>query len=251
MKRSEFENIATQLRQTVLKTALDFFGNREDAEDAAQEAMVQLWRHCEHIDAGRNLEALAVKVAKNCCVNIYRKKQRNAIVADIDMQPISQMEGEDSPQELLEAKDMERMLSEAIDQLKPRERQLFKMRVVQGLSSDEIALQTGIPKPSVIAMVSAARKKVLIALRIISSVAAIYLVGLFLWLQMEPEENAESTYNNPEATYNNKVEKTLHTPQPEYCMEGTLREILTCYLQWRHSQPDTYKKLKQMSDESK
>ena len=73
MTRSEFEHIAAQLRQRVLKVGLDFFGNKEDAEDAAQETMVQLWRYLEHIDAGRNVEVLAVRVAKNCCVSMYRK----------------------------------------------------------------------------------------------------------------------------------------------------------------------------------
>ena len=76
MTRSEFEHIVAQLRQRVLKVGLDFFGNKEDAEDAAQETMVQLWRYLEHIDAGRNVEALAVRVAKNCCVNISRKRNK-------------------------------------------------------------------------------------------------------------------------------------------------------------------------------
>ena len=75
MTRSEFEQIAAQLRQKVLKTGLDFFGNKEDAEDAAQDTMVQLWRYLEHIDTQRNVEALAVRVAKNCCVSIYRKRK--------------------------------------------------------------------------------------------------------------------------------------------------------------------------------
>lgn len=61
MTRSEFEHIAAQLRQRVLKVGLDFFSNKEDAEDVAQETMVQLWRYLEHIDAERNVEALAVR----------------------------------------------------------------------------------------------------------------------------------------------------------------------------------------------
>jgi DNA-directed RNA polymerase specialized sigma24 family protein len=36
---------------------------------------------------------------------------------------------------------------------------------MDGLSTDEVASQTGIPKPSVTAMVSAARKKVLTELK--------------------------------------------------------------------------------------
>lgn len=155
MTRSEFEQIAAQLRQKVLKTGLDFFGNREDAEDAAQDTMVQLWRYLEHIDAGQNVEALAVRVAKNCCVSLYRRQHRERLATGLAH------DGTDaSPHEIMEARDMQRMLSEALDLLKPRERQLFEMRQLEGLSTDEITMRTGIPKPSVRAMVSAARKKV-------------------------------------------------------------------------------------------
>lgn len=160
MTRSEFEHIAAQLRHRVQKVGFDFFGSREDAEDAAQETMVQLWRYLEHIDAAQNVEALAVRVAKNCCVSLYRKQQRERLATDLSR------DGEDvSPHELMEAKDMQRMLSESLDLLKPRERQLFEMRQLEGLSIDEITNQTGICKPSVTAMVSAARKKVFTELR--------------------------------------------------------------------------------------
>ena len=157
MTRSEFEHIAAQLRQKVLKVGLQFFGSQEDAEDAAQETMEQLWRYCEQIDASRNIEPLAVRVAKNCCVSMYRRNR-----------PIPSLYGGElgsSPQEILEAKDTQRMLEEALDLLKPRERQLFEMRQLEGLSVDEISSETGIPKPSIIAMVSAARKKVFTELK--------------------------------------------------------------------------------------
>jgi RNA polymerase sigma factor (sigma-70 family) len=53
------------------------------------------------------------------------------------------------------------MLNEALSLLKPRERELFDMRAVMGLSNDEISSQTGIPKTSIAPMVSEARKKVM------------------------------------------------------------------------------------------
>ena len=158
MTRQEFEHIAAQLRQKVLNVSTQFFASRQDAEDAAQEAMVQLWRYCEQIDASRNIDALAVRVAKNCCVSMYRRQRHTA---DIDQQSIKTPTAEPSPQQQLEAKDTQRMLNEALSLLKPRERELFDMRAVMGLSNDEISSQTGIPKTSIAPMVSAARKKVL------------------------------------------------------------------------------------------
>ena len=170
MTRSEFEHIAVALRQKALKVGLQFFGSQDDAEDVAQESLEQLWRYCEQIDASRNIEALAIRVAKNCCVNMYRK-QKKSLPRPLPRRGEQPQEGSlslgegwgeafFSPQEILEAKDTQRMLEEALDLLKPRERQLFEMRQIEGLSVDEIARQTGIPKPSITAMVSAARKKV-------------------------------------------------------------------------------------------
>jgi RNA polymerase sigma factor (sigma-70 family) len=158
MTRQEFEHIAAQLRQKVLNVSTQFFASRQDAEDAAQEAMVQLWRYCEQIDASRNIDALAVRVAKNCCVSMYRRQRHTA---DIDQQSIKTPTAEPSPQQQLEAQDTQRMLNAALSLLKPRERQLFDMRAVMGLSNDEISSQTGIPKTSIAPMVSEARKKVM------------------------------------------------------------------------------------------
>ena len=79
---------------------------------------------------------------------------------------------------------------------------------------------------------------IIIALRVVLSTAAIYLVGLFFWLQTEPTAKIETAYNN-------KVEQTQPVSQPPYCTEGTPREILTCYLERRKAQPHIYQQLKQ------
>jgi len=80
---------------------------------------------------------------------------------------------------------------------------------------------------------------ILIALRTITSIAAIYLVGLFFWLQQTPEIKTETAYNQGKPTQ-----------QTSYCTEGTPREILTCYLEKRKAQPHYYQQLKKMTYEN-
>lgn len=80
---------------------------------------------------------------------------------------------------------------------------------------------------------------ILVALRTITSIAAIYLVGLFFWLQQTPELKTETAYNQGKPT----------PTTTSYCTEGTPREILMCYLEHRQAQPDTYKQLKRMNYE--
>ncbi len=81
---------------------------------------------------------------------------------------------------------------------------------------------------------------VLVVLRTISSIAAIYLVGLFFWLQKTPELKTETAYNQGKPT-----------PPTSYCTEGTPREILMCYMERRKAQPHFYQQIKKMTYENK
>jgi len=80
---------------------------------------------------------------------------------------------------------------------------------------------------------------VLVALRTITSVAAIYLVGLFFWLQQTPEIKTETAYNQGKPAQ-----------QTSYCTEGTPREILMCYMERRKAQPHFYQQIKKMTYEN-
>jgi hypothetical protein len=81
---------------------------------------------------------------------------------------------------------------------------------------------------------------ILVAIRAITSIAAIYLVGLFFWLQQTPELKTETAYNQGKPT-----------PQKAYCTEGTPREILMCYMERRKAQPHFYQQIKKMTYENK
>ena len=135
------------------------------------------------------------------------------------------LEGETSPEE-------ERQLARELqgDNL-PEEWQAISLmlgELTTGEAEYDAIMEQRKEKPSAI----------LIALRTISSIAAIYLVGLFFWLQQTPELKTETAYNQGKPT-----------PPTSYCTEGTPREILMCYLEHRQAQPDTYKQLKRMNYE--
>ena len=139
----------------MVKVGRDFFGNQMDAEDVAQEALLRLWKYCERLNADRNLEALAVKVAKNVCVDLYKSRNtyEDEITSDIASPPSQSADAE------LHAKEVQQKIDEAMERLNPRERDLLKARQLEGKSADEISEQTGIPKSSVKSMISTARKK--------------------------------------------------------------------------------------------
>ena len=162
MTQQEFEQIAPELRDEMLRIGRDFFGNEMDADDVAQEGLLVLWRMRERMEPDRRHTGLAIRVAKHCCMDLVRKRRRheseslpNEAVALRYEKSLSA-----TPQEELEASELKTAIGKAIGHLNPSERRLFEMRQLDGLSNDEIAQQTNIPKPSVKSMVSTARKKV-------------------------------------------------------------------------------------------
>lgn len=156
--KATFETMARRLRPTIVKVGRDFFGSDDDAEDVAQETLSVLWQRCALLDESRNVEALAVRVAKCCCIDMVRRQKLHVVRAE-EGEVFKNMDKQPSPHEEEEAREQERAMQEAIECLNKRERQLFEMRQEEGLSAEEIARLTGIEKKSVLSMVSMARKK--------------------------------------------------------------------------------------------
>ena len=146
MKKEDFEHIAKELRPLAYDVGMRFFRSQDDAEDVAQETLLLLWRYSEKIDTDRNIRALATKVAKNCCVSM--KRRRKIVTTPIaDNAAIATVQPETEKEEL------------PLHILAPRERELFEMRQLDGMSNDEIEAKTGIKRTTVQSMVSAARRK--------------------------------------------------------------------------------------------
>lgn len=156
MTLEEFEHIVPLLRPLMVKVGRDFFGNEDDAEDVAQEAMIRLWTYCQQLDASRNLEAFAVKVAKNVCINMYRNRQQHQELSDIHPSP----PGYEADSEVIRH-ETEEMISDSLGNLSPRERELLVMKQMEDKSSTEISEETGIPKRSVQSMIAMAKAKLI------------------------------------------------------------------------------------------
>lgn len=162
MTQEEFEHIAPRLRELMLSVGRSFFGNDDDAEDVAQEGLVALFKFIGRMEPGARHDALAVRVAKHCCMDKVRKRKASPFVttqANERFSPPDRDVGA-SPHEVLEAKELHEAVNKAVQHLKPSERRLFEMRQIDGLELDEIARLTQIAKPSIKSIVSAARKKV-------------------------------------------------------------------------------------------
>ena len=74
----------------------------------------------------------------------------------------------------------------------------------------------------------------LIALRTILSAAAIYLVGLFLWLQQDTAAPVQIVAQ----------QQDIREAGSTRCSEGTPLEQYLCYMEYKKVQPNTFSKLR-------
>lgn len=164
MTQQEFETTAKELRPLLYDVGLRYFHSQDDAEDVAQESLLLLWRYSEKMDASRNIKALAVKVAKNCCISMKRQKALK----------LTSDSNENGLERHTPSSDFDRLVAEECDallddmmqkSLSPRERELFELRRLDGLSNEEIEARTGVKKNTVQSMVSKARTKLFCELK--------------------------------------------------------------------------------------
>ena len=89
---------------------------------------------------------------RNLCIDRIRRARPSAPLED-------NLAGEPSPDEGLEAKETLGTLLKAMEQLPESQRKLLKLHLLQGLSYDEIAAETGLSPLNIRVQVSLARKK--------------------------------------------------------------------------------------------
>ena len=157
MGLSDFEHIARELRPCLVGIGLDFFGDADKAEDVAQEVLMRLWLLRDKIDFTEPVMPLAVRMAKNLCVSMWRhdncvvlRAEGKGIAATATVAP---SEMEDSDNALL--------LHNAMDRLTAGERRLMRLRNEEGLDIQQISAITGISPRSISVMLSRARHKIM------------------------------------------------------------------------------------------
>jgi len=135
--------------------------SEELAEDVLQDIFVKIWEIRETIDSGQNFAAFLYKIAANRSKNVFRRNvydelMRNQIGQDTGYNPI-----EDAMNDL-EAK---KMLDAALDKLTPRQREVYTLHKLEGLSYQEISERLKISSSAINHHIQEAGKKLRLALK--------------------------------------------------------------------------------------
>jgi RNA polymerase sigma factor (sigma-70 family) len=113
-------------------------GDRAEAEDVAQEAMLRLWRIAPEWRSGEaKVSTWLYRVVTNLCTDRLRGKKRRRAVGLEDAPDVA--DGGRSVESVLVENDRMAALNAALETLPDRQRQAVVLRHIEGLSNPEIA----------------------------------------------------------------------------------------------------------------
>ncbi len=158
MSKETLTSTFTELRKNFLRLAMRFLPNKEDADDALQEAFFRLWRHADQIGSREEAEALTVVTVKNLCIDTLRKRNN---IPTVELDENRDESVCDQADESIEREERFRTLERIIElRLTPLQQQILRMKEYEGKKYDEIAEMLGMQEPAVRMQLSRARKEI-------------------------------------------------------------------------------------------
>jgi len=145
LRKSAFVTLEeADYREFVFRLALAICGEREGAEDVAQDVLLTLYRHKGKLQAADNPQAWIRRVTVRSATRALKRRRPTEPLSDA-------LQGQERTAESLE-------VLEILRRLEPEQRAILGLALNQGLSYREIGEAMGIPEGTVASRLSAAKK---------------------------------------------------------------------------------------------
>jgi RNA polymerase sigma-70 factor (ECF subfamily) len=160
-----FETLVGRYERKIFRLTQNITQNREDAEDAMQEAFLKAFQHLGEFQGNSRFYTWLVRIAVNQALMKLRKRRPNVVSLDEDLDTGEDMmprEVEDwgpSPEQRYEQTELSGILSNMIGELDPQFRVVFQLRDIEELSTEETAETLGLSVPAVKSRLLRARLK--------------------------------------------------------------------------------------------
>lgn len=160
-KRDEaaFEELIRQYEKKVYTLCFRMCGNSEDAEEAAQDAFLALWRGIDRFRQESSLSTWIYRLETNACIDTLRrrKKQSGSVSLDDEELFVDAVDTSPQPQETVEHRETQKLLQEGLSALPEEYRKVLILREIEGLSYTEIAESASIELGTVKSRISRGR----------------------------------------------------------------------------------------------
>ncbi|MEP0131954.1 MAG: sigma-70 family RNA polymerase sigma factor [Eudoraea sp.] len=154
MTQSEFLNVVMPFKDKLYRLSKRLLTSAEEAEDATQEILMKLWSKNDNIANYKNVEAFAMTMTKNFCLDRLKSKQSN----NLKLVHSNYEDGNTSLQKQLEARDSVSWVEKIMEDLPEQQKLVLQLRDVEEYDFNEIADLLEMQPTAVRVALSRARK---------------------------------------------------------------------------------------------
>ena len=160
-----FEELVARYEDKIFRLTINITGNREDAEDAMQDAFLKAFAHLQNFHGDSRFYTWLVRIAANEALMRLRRRRPNhfsidqPIDSDSDLMPRELEEWSPNPEQQYAKSEIDNIISTLLEQLEDEYRIVLVLRDVEELSTQETADALGISLSAVKSRLLRARLK--------------------------------------------------------------------------------------------
>ena len=154
MNQSEFIKVINPFKDRVFRLAKRLLVSTEEAEDATQEVLVKLWKNKDKLQGYSSVEALAMTITKNYCLDQLKSK-RASEMRIVHSNYSDRQAGLDKQ---AEDRDSWGWVEKIIETLPEQQKLILQMREIEQYEYEEIAKIMDMNETAVRVALSRARK---------------------------------------------------------------------------------------------
>ncbi|NHF59376.1 sigma-70 family RNA polymerase sigma factor [Flavobacteriaceae bacterium TP-CH-4] len=156
MQQSEFLNVVMPFKDKLYRLAKRLLVSTEEAEDATQEILLKLWSKKKMMESYNNVEAFAMTMTKNFCLDRLKSKQ----AGNLKLVHSNYAEESSGLQKQIEARDSVDWVQKIMEELPEQQKLVLQLRDVEQYDYDEIGEMLDMKPTAVRVALSRARKLV-------------------------------------------------------------------------------------------
>lgn len=154
-----YEVLVRRHRGRIYRIALRMMGNPHDAEDVAQDVVIQVWTALAGFTGSSSFTTWVYRIVVNRCLNALRRQPRTRPILDTDPPP------DGGAEDMVVAKQRAHAALEAVAALPPDQRAVIVLHQIEGLSYREVAAIVNVSEDAVRGRLHRARTNLLHSLR--------------------------------------------------------------------------------------
>jgi RNA polymerase sigma-70 factor (ECF subfamily) len=158
MDSKEFKTKILPLGRKLFNFARMMLNDENEAQDAVQEVYIKLWNYRNKMESVRNIEAFAMKVTKNWCLD--RLKASKPVYVEDYRRNYDFQKEDRNPHDILVNSDVMMTLENIMTKLPEQQKMIIQLRDVEGYEFEEIAEILDISINTIRVNLSRARSKI-------------------------------------------------------------------------------------------